>query len=82
MIHVFVNNDLREYNDLKEEIMLLHCLKCQRKTPESRNPRAAKTNKEKPMLLSKCVRCDSKKSRFIEKQEASGFLNNLGLKTA
>ena len=33
------------------------------------------------MLLSKCGICGSKKSRFIKKQEASGLLNSLGLKT-
>ena len=33
------------------------------------------------MILSKCAICGSKKSRFIEKQEASGILSNLGLKT-
>ena len=32
------------------------------------------------MILSKCVICASKKSRFIKKQEASGTLSNLGLK--
>ena len=33
------------------------------------------------MLLSKCAICGSKKSRFIKKQEASGILSSLGLKT-
>ena len=33
------------------------------------------------MLLSKCVICGSKKSRFIKKQEASGILSNLLLQT-
>ena len=37
--------------------------------------------KGKPMLLSKCVGCDSKKSRFIKEQEASGLLSSLGIKT-
>ena len=30
------------------------------------------------MLLSKCVKCGSKKSRFIKNQEAKGLLSNLG----
>ena len=34
------------------------------------------------MLLSKCVICSSKKSRFNKKQEASGILSSLGLKTS
>ena len=33
------------------------------------------------MLLSECEVSDSKKSRFIKEQEASGLLNSLGLKT-
>ena len=32
------------------------------------------------MLLSKCVMCDSKKSKFIKQQEASGLLRSLGIK--
>ena len=33
------------------------------------------------MILSNCVICGSKKSRFIKSQEAKGLLNNLGIKT-
>ena len=33
------------------------------------------------MILSKCVVCGSKKSRFIEKNETEGLSSNLGLKT-
>ena len=32
------------------------------------------------MLLSKCAVCDSKKSKAIEQQEASGLLSSLGIK--
>ena len=32
------------------------------------------------MILSKCVICGSKKSRFIRNQEAKGLLSNLGLR--
>ena len=32
------------------------------------------------MLLSKCAVCDSKKPKFIKKQEANGFLSSLGIK--
>ena len=31
-------------------------------------------------IISKCALCGSKKPRFIEKQEASRILSNLGLK--
>ena len=33
------------------------------------------------MLLSKCAVCDSKRSKFIKEQEASGLLSSLGIKT-
>ena len=33
------------------------------------------------MMLSKCAICNNKKSRFIKKQEASGLLSNLGIRT-
>ena len=32
------------------------------------------------MLLSKCAVCDSKKSKIIKQQEASGLLSSLGIK--
>ena len=34
--------------------MLLFCLKC-RKNTKGKNPKVAKPNKRKPMLLSKCA---------------------------
>ena len=33
------------------------------------------------MMLSKCVICGSKKSKFIKKQEASGILSYVGIRT-
>ena len=33
------------------------------------------------MLLWKCTKCGSKKSRFIKNQETKGLLSNLGLRT-
>ena len=32
------------------------------------------------MILSKCAICNSKKSKFINKQEAKRLLSNLGIK--
>ena len=61
--------------------MLSHCLKC-RKNTESKNPKVAKTNNGRIMLLSKCAVCDRKKSKFIKEQEASRLLSSLGTKTA
>ena len=33
------------------------------------------------MPFSKCTMCDSKKSRFIKEQEATGLLSSLGIRT-
>ena len=33
------------------------------------------------MILSKCAICNSKKSKFINKQEAKGLLGKLGIRT-
>ena len=60
--------------------MLSHCLKC-RKNTENGNPKVVKTKNGRIVLLSKCEVCDSKKSKFIKEQEASGLLSRLGIKT-
>ena len=39
-----------------------------------------KKKKRKTMFQWKCTVCNSKKSRFIKKQEVEGLLSNLGLK--
>ena len=39
----------------------------------------ARTKNERIMFLSKCAVCDSKKSKFIKQQEASGLLGSLSL---
>ena len=60
------------------------------KTAETKNPDSTKKkkkskktqqNKERIILLSKSAVYNTKKSRFIKKQEASGLLSSLGLKT-
>ena len=58
--------------------MLSYCLKCKRNT-ESINPRVSATSNGRTMI-SKCAICVSKKSKFINKQEAKGLLSSLGIK--
>ena len=60
--------------------MLSYCLKCKKNT-ESINPRFLKTSNGKTMILSKCAISGNKKSRFIKKQEASGILSSVGIRT-
>ena len=57
--------------------MLSYCLKC-RKNTESKNPKVKKRLKNgKILLLSKCLLCNSKISKFLKEQEARGLLSNL-----
>ena len=59
--------------------MLLYCLKCQKNT-ESKNLKVARTKTRRIMFLSRCAVSDSKKSKFIQQQEAR-LLSSLGIKT-
>ena len=60
--------------------MKSYCLKC-RKDTENINSRVSKTSNNRTMILSKCAKCGSKKSRFIKNQEAKGLLSNLSIRT-
>ena len=51
------------------------------KDTENINPRVSDTSNGRTMILSTCVICGSRKSRFIKNQEAKGLLNNLGVRT-
>ena len=45
------------------------------------NPQVSSTSNGKIMILSKCAICNSKKSKFIKKQDAKGLLSKLGIET-
>ena len=53
--------------------MLSYCSKSR----ENINPNIVRTKNERIMLSSKCAVCNSKKSKFLKKQEARGLLSNL-----
>ena len=57
-----------------------YCLKC-RKYRKNINPQVSSTSNGKLMILSKCAISNSKKSKFINKQEAKGLLSKLGINT-
>ena len=59
--------------------MLSYCLKC-RKYTESKIAKVARTKNGRIILLSKYVKYDSEKSKFMKQQEASGLLSSLGIK--
>ena len=63
--------------------MLLYCYVQKRmcRNAVSKNMNLAKTNKGKLIILSKCTVHDSKKLRFIKKQQAGGLLSSLRSKT-
>ena len=61
--------------------METYCLKCKKKTTKNINPKISSSSNGKAIILSKCVICGSKKSRFIKNQEAKGLLSNLGIRT-
>ena len=56
-----------------------YCLKCKKHT-KNIDPQVYSTSNGK-FMISKCAICGSKKSKFISKQEASGLLSKLGIKT-
>ena len=60
--------------------MLSYCLKCKKNT-ESINPKVSKTTNDKTVILTTYAICGSKKSKFIEEQQAKELLSNLGLRT-
>ena len=60
--------------------MLSYFLNC-RKSIESENTKVVRTKNGRIMLLSKCALSDSKKSKSIKDQEASGLLSSFGIKT-
>ena len=59
--------------------MFSFCLKC-RDNKESKNPKLARTKNGRIMLLSKCAVSDSKKSKLIKEQDASGLSSSLVIK--
>ena len=57
-----------------------YCLKCKKKYRKYKI-RVPNISNGKTILLSKCAIYGSEKSRFIKKQEASGILSSLNLRT-
>ena len=45
------------------------------------NPKVFKTKNGRLMLKSTCPECNNKKSRFVSKNEGSGLLSSLGIRT-
>ena len=56
--------------------MNTYCLKCKKPTKDLNSKGSITTNK-KYIVKSTCAICRSKKSKFVSKQEAQGFLSDL-----
>ena len=56
--------------------MNTNCLKCKKKTKDI-NSEGFITKNKRYLVRSICDVCKSKKSNFVSKQDASGFLSNL-----
>ena len=68
----------------KSESLSMNCYRIAwsiEKKIECKSPKTSKTNNGKLMVLPKCAVCDSKRSKFIKDQKASGLLSSLELKT-
>ena len=61
--------------------MKTYCIVCKKDT-ENKNPKVFKTKNGGSILKSTCLVCNNKKSRFISKNEGSGFLSSLGIRTS
>ena len=60
--------------------MEIYCMKC-RKDTENIDPKMFRTKNNRYIMQSKCLFCETKKSKFVEEQEAKRLLSNLGIKT-
>ena len=56
-----------------------YCLKCKKYT-KNINSQVSSTSNDRVMIFSKCAICGSKKSKFVNKQEAKGLLSKLRIK--
>ena len=59
--------------------METYCLKCRKYTKNIKSQINSSSNGK--TMISKCAVCNSRKCKFIKKQEAKGLLNKLVIKT-
>ena len=60
--------------------MKTYCGVCEKDT-ENKNSKVFKTKNGRLTLKSTCSKCNNKKSRFISKNEGSGLLSSLEIRT-
>ena len=64
-----------------KNVMKTYCIVCKKDT-ENKNPKVFKTKNGRIVLKSVCSVCNNEKSRFISKNEESGLLSSLGIRTS
>ena len=57
-----------------------YCVVCKNDT-ENKNPNDFRRINDRIVLVSNCSVCGNEKSRFISKNEGSGLLSSLGIRT-
>ena len=57
-----------------------YCILCKKDT-DNKNPKVFKTKNGRLILKSVCSVCNNEKSRFVSKNEGSGLLSSLGIRT-
>ena len=65
---------------ISQELGETYCIVDKKKTGNL-EPTIAQTKNGRYILKSKCAICGKRKTRFLKKQEASGLLSMLGIKT-
>ena len=60
--------------------MQTYCVSCKKNT-ENKDAKVFKTKDGRLQMKSLCSVCGNKKSRFISKNEGSGLLSSLGIRT-
>ena len=60
--------------------MKTYCVVCKKDT-KNKNPEIFITRNKRLTIISKCSVCNNKESRFISKNEGSGLLLSLGIRT-
>ena len=60
--------------------METYCLKCKKNT-KNLDSKIFRTKNNRLIMQSRCSDCGIKKSRFVNEQEATGLLSNVGIKT-
>ena len=63
-----------------KNFMKTYCIICKKDT-KNKNPKVFNTKNGRIILKSICSVCNNKKGRFISKNQGSGLLSNLGIRT-